>query len=168
MEPLKSPRTYQEQIRILKERNLIINDESFAEAVLSRVNYYRLSAYGLGLHDNNKYKDNITFEIIYRLYEFDVRFRHLLLEVIEIIEVMFRTKIAYHMAIKYGCESYLDDSLFRVKKYHEKFLDDFEKEKHYQGDAAFVKHHEEKYGGKMPIWVAVENLLVWDVIEILR
>lgn len=156
MEQLKPPSTYAEQIEILKERNLIVNDESFAKDVLSRVNYYRLSAYGLGLHENNQYKDGITFDRIYRLYEFDVKFRYLLLEVIEIIEVMFRTKIAYHIAIKYGSEAYLDGSLFREEKFHEKFLEEFAKEKYYQRDAAFVKHHEEKYGGKMPIWVAVE------------
>ncbi|QDR80247.1 Abi family protein [Sporomusa termitida] len=156
MNPLKPPCTFKEQIEILKSRNLIIIDENYAEMILSRVNYYRLSAYGLGLHENNQYKENITFEIIYRLYEFDVRFRYLFLEVIEIIEVMFRTKIAYQMANKYGSECYLNDSLFQVKKYHDKFIEEFALEKYHQRNAAFVKHHEDKYGGKMPIWVAVE------------
>ncbi|MCB2305602.1 hypothetical protein LGL08_00030 [Clostridium estertheticum] len=43
----KIPTTFEEQLEILRNRNLIINDENNAMDILSRVNYYRLSAYML-------------------------------------------------------------------------------------------------------------------------
>lgn len=154
--PLKPPSSIEEQIKILKGRNLVIENEDYAKEVLARVNYYRLSAYGLGLHIDNCYKDGTRFETIYCLYEFDIKFRYVLLEAIENIEVMLRTKIAYHMAVKYGSQCHLDASLFYNAEYHNKFIEEFEKEKERQKDTAFVKHHNCKYEGKMPIWVAVE------------
>lgn len=36
---------YEEQVEILKSRNLIIENEDRAISILQRVNYYRLSAY---------------------------------------------------------------------------------------------------------------------------
>lgn len=180
MEILKTPLTYLEQIELLKNRNLLINDEDFAKKILSSINYYRLSAYGLGLHENNIYKDGVKFEDIYRLYEFDMKFKYILLEAIEKIEIMLRTKIAYHMAISYGNEAHLDSKLFQKEKFHKKFLADLEMEKQNQHNSAFVKHHNEVYGGRMPIWVAVElvsfgklshffsNLLVEDQMTIAK
>jgi len=156
MKDLKLPRTLKDQIQLLKDRNLIIENEEYAEKILYNVNYYRLSAYSLGLRDNDIFKENTTFEKIYRLYEFDVRLRSILLQAIETTEIMFRTKIAYHMANKYGSESYLDVQFFQSEIFYNRFIELFEKEKHQQRDSAFIKHHEDLYGGKMPIWVAVE------------
>lgn len=154
--PLKPPQTFEQQIEILKERNLLIEDEAYAKMILARVNYYRLSAYGLGLHIDDKYKDGTRFETLYCLYEFDVKLRYLLLEAIEIIEIMFRTRIAYHMAIKYDSESHLNESLFYNAEYHKKFVEELTKERERQKDTAFVKHHDCKYEGRMPIWVVIE------------
>jgi abortive infection bacteriophage resistance protein len=177
---LKPPLSYQGQVDLLKSRNLIIENETFAEQVLSHINYYRLSAYGLGLHDGSKFQDHIKFEALYRLYEFDVKIRYILLQAIEFTEVMFRTKIAYHMATKYNSESYLDVQFFQDELFHKEFVDAFTLEKHHQRNAAFIKHHEELYGGKMPIWVAVEifsfgmlsrfygNMIIKDQWEIAR
>ena len=154
---LKPPLSYQEQIDLLKSRNLVIEDENFAAKILSHINYYRLSAYGLGLHaGDNKFKDNIKFDMLYRLYEFDVKIRYILLQAIEFTEIMFRTKISYHMAMKYGSDCYLDAQFFQKADFHEDFVAAFEMEKYHQRDTAFIKHHNETYGGKMPIWVAVE------------
>lgn len=45
MAEIKEPKSFEEQIEILKERGLIIEGEEFAKFVLSNVNYYRLTAY---------------------------------------------------------------------------------------------------------------------------
>ncbi len=156
MKALKKPLSIDEQIKLLKYRNLRIENENFARDVLSKVNYYRLSAYGLGLHKNDIYKDGVCFDDIYQLYEFDAKFRYALLEEIEKIEVMVRTKIAYFLAINYGTESYLEKELFLNKSYHDKFIKDLNDEKNRQKNSAFVKHHLAVYGGKMPVWVVVE------------
>jgi abortive infection bacteriophage resistance protein len=44
---VKKPTTFEEQVNILRERNLQIGDTQYAIEVLSRINYYRLSAYML-------------------------------------------------------------------------------------------------------------------------
>ncbi len=86
MTQLKPALTYDEQIDRLKSvHNLSISDAAALE-IFKKVNYYRLSAYGLGLSqkdDKEKYVDGITLEHIYRLYEFDSMFRNSLVHVIE-------------------------------------------------------------------------------------
>jgi Abortive infection bacteriophage resistance protein len=44
---VKKPTTISEQIIILENRGCIINDRDFAETVLNKINYYRLTAYFL-------------------------------------------------------------------------------------------------------------------------
>ena len=79
---LKEPKTFDEQIDLLKSRGLIIGDEEKAKFILSNINYYRFSAY-----------------------------------------------------------------LIHFKK---------EDEKNNHRNKLFIKHHNEKYNGVLPIWVAVE------------
>jgi len=42
---LKEHTSIKEQIKLLKFRGLVINDEEFAEHILLNISYYRLSAY---------------------------------------------------------------------------------------------------------------------------
>jgi len=42
---LKSPKTFEEQIAILRQHGLKIEDENIAIDILSKLNYYRFSAY---------------------------------------------------------------------------------------------------------------------------
>ena len=43
--PLKKPRSYEEQITLLRNKNLLIKDEEFAKQILIQTGYYRLSGY---------------------------------------------------------------------------------------------------------------------------
>ena len=166
MYPLKPALTYPEQIERLKNvHNLTISDDAVAFEILKKVNYYRLSAYGLGLtqkNDKEKYLDGISLEHIFRLYEFDSRFRNILVHVIEQLEIQLRTQISNFLALKYGSEGYMDSTLFTDKKtkdgesVHAAVIANFKKECGHQKNAPFVKHHMDKYGGHFPVWVAVE------------
>jgi len=158
--PIKTPKTFEEQLEILKNRGLIINDEALALAVLKEINYYRLSGYMLSLKSkDNLFLPNITFENIYSIYKFDKQLRLLLLDIIENIEIKFRTHISYHIAHKYGSVGYRDPKNFNNKEFHSKFLLDLEeninRNKHKE---LFIEHHIKKYAGKFPIWVVVEIL----------
>ena len=144
------------QVELLKSRGLIVNNTTKAIKILSAVNYYRLSAYSLGLRKDDIFFEGTTFEQIYQLYEFDTKLRHVLVSAIEIIEIKFRTKIAYYLAMEHDPMSYLDTSLFKDKIRHETFVAEFEREKERQKGTAFVKHYIDLYNGEMPIWVAVE------------
>lgn len=163
---LKPALTYEEQVEyLIKAHNLSIDDPEKAVRTLKRVNYYRLSAYGIGLtqkEDPEKYKDGIFLRHLHRLYKFDSLFRNKLIHVIEQMEIQLRTQIANYLALKYGPECYMDSDNFIDKKtksgesVHSIIIDNFKKECDHQKNAPFVKHHINKYEGHFPIWVAVE------------
>ena len=166
MVKLKPALTYEEQILRLKNvHNLTIQDEASAIDILKCVNYYRLSAYGLGLTkggNSELYSDGITLEHLYRLYQFDCLFRNHCMHIVEQLEIQLRTQISNHLALKYGPEGYVNPSLFSDKKtkdgelIHTTIIDNFKKECERQKNTPFVKHHLDKYEGHFPIWVAVE------------
>mgnify|MGYP003468992462 CR=1 FL=1 len=56
---VKSFKTIEEQIDILKDRGVIIEDEEVAKKSLANLNYYRLSAYTLTLRKDDHFYDNV-------------------------------------------------------------------------------------------------------------
>ena len=154
---LKEPKTFDEQIDLLKSRGLIIGDEDKAKFILSNINYYRFSAYLIHFkREDETYKENITFEHIYNLYLFDKELRNILIDMLESIEISFRTYISYTLAIKHGSTAYLYKQCLKKQKYFESFIKKLEDEKNNHKNKLFIKHHNEKYNGILPIWVAVE------------
>lgn len=166
MAQLKPALTYEEQItRFKTAHSLLIEDDAAALDILKKVNYYRLSAYGIGLtkkDDRERYIDGISLEHIYRLYQFDSLFRNTLIHVIEQLEIQLRTQISNYLALKYGPECYMNPDYFTEKQtkngelIHSSVVESFKKECDRQKNAPFVKHHNEKYEGHFPIWVAIE------------
>lgn len=151
---VKRPATFEEQVEILKNRGLVISDVDSAIRTLQRINYYRLSAYTLSLKKKDQFLPDITFEHVVALYEFDRRFRYLIMEMVEQVEIAFRTHISYHIAHTYGPLGHLDPEHFDN---HDAFLAELEKEIK-RSQEIFIKHHFEKYEGKIPVWVAIEVL----------
>lgn len=157
-QPLKPPTTFEEQVERLHQRNLIIEDKDIALDTLSKVNYYRFSAYLLPFKQlsNGCYREGTSFSKIYRLYEFDRKLRNILSSVIEPIEVLLKTKIAYYHAHKYGAEGYTNFENFESHDRHNKFMAEFNDAIHKNSKALFVRHHIDNYSAHFPIWVAVE------------
>lgn len=169
MPEVKAFRTYDEQVQHLLDIGLKIDDREFAKDILSQVNYYRLiNAYSLGLYVDdtikNKYQSGVSFFQIFDLYQFDMDLRHILSEQLEEFEILFRTKIAYYIGLHYGPLGHLSRENFRSDEFHKQFVEDFEREKKQQSKSPVVKHHEEKYEGKMPIWAAVEVLSFGTIV----
>ena len=152
---IKTPTTFEEQIEILESRNLKVVDKDAALEVLSRINYYRLSAYMLTFKTNDKFVNGITFEEICGLYEFDKRLRNMLIGILETIEVTFRTQISYLIAHKYGARGHVDASNFINPFYHEGMVKSME-EQVKRSDEIFIQHHISKYKGLFPVWVSIE------------
>lgn len=157
MSTVKPSKTFEQQIEILKNRGLIINDYKEAVFMLSNVNYYRFTAYLLPYKkEDGTYKDGITFEMIASLYRFDKEFRTLLIDILGSIEISFRTYVAYTLANNHKPLGYLRKENFINPTYHNNFLLSLENEKRSNSNKLFIKHHNEKYNGKLPIWVATE------------
>lgn len=160
IKPLKKAKTFDEQVDILQNRNLIIGDREEIKKVLSRVNYYRLSGYFRYFykHGKEEFKEGTKFEDIYRLYKFDEGLRRLVMHLTEVVEISFRTYVAYYIAHNFGEEGHMDVSKFDPKneKHHTKFIDKLNEKINSYEDKEFIKHHKKKYEGKLPIWVVVE------------
>jgi len=162
--PVKPARSYEEQMRRLMEvHNLQIGEAARAQHILSTVNYYRLTTYGKHLRrpdDPERFIDGVSLEHLYHLYQFDMELRHLLLPVLEHFEVQLRAKLSYHLAMTYGSTGYASGANFRPDKQsqgsHKSLMNKFRIEVKRQDDLAFVRHHQTKYGGKFPVWAAVE------------
>jgi abortive infection bacteriophage resistance protein len=122
---IKPPTTFKEQVELYKSRKLHIKDSEYAEKTVQRVNYYRLSAYGLTLKDpiiKDEYLAEASFNKMLSLYEFDRRLRLLLLGALETIEIAFRTHISYETAHKLGPTGYRDKEYFLNETFHQDSL----------------------------------------------
>lgn len=163
---LKAALTYKQQVDRLKDiHKLEIPSEEKAISILSRINYYRLSAYGIGLKRKNEpelYNKGISIDTLYRLYIFDSKFRNILFHTVEHIEIQFRTQMANYLALKYGPECYMNHQYFRsIHNQHGEdvfdiLVNDFTLECKRQKNLPFVVHHNHKYEGHFPIWAAIE------------
>ena len=163
---LKPALTYNQQIaKLVNDHHLKISDTKFAEKILMRVNYYRLSGYGIGLKKPNNgeyYQDTITIEQLFNLYCFDSQFKNDLMRTIEQIEIELRTQIAYCLSIKYGPEVLMNEANFIYKtnkqgqSIYSIIINNLNKEIERQKNKPLVKHHIEKYDRQFPIWVSVE------------
>lgn len=101
----KLPKTFAEQIELLKERGLTIPNEEKAIKVLKNISYNRLSAYWYPMlkapKDEEYFKDNASFETAFHFYQFDSELRMLTFYAIEQVEIALRTQIIYHLSNKY-------------------------------------------------------------------
>ena len=160
----KKHKTFEEQLGILKQRKLIISNDSFVLSKLKHINYYRLSAYFLPFQypknseNENIFLPNTSFENILSSYYFDAELRKIIFEAVESIEIYFRTQIAYFHSLKYDAFGYLKLENFRENKADkfQELQDDILKEKT-RSKEFFIKHFKKKYNSvDLPIWSVVE------------
>ena len=119
---MKSPKTYEEQVKIIKRKGFIVDDDEACESFLKQANYYRLSAYFLPFRNaDGKYFENINFNRIKRIYEFDGRIRNLIFECIETIELYLRTQLSYYCGHAYGALGYLNPDIYNERHNDDKF-----------------------------------------------
>jgi len=154
---LKQPATYKQQIEKLREHGCEVTDEAFCKEALSRISYYRLSAYFLPFRTSQgKYKPNTKFEKVYNLYEFDRKLRSIIFSVIEELEVFLRAQLSYYHTHKYGTDGYMNPKNFNSRHNHVKFVERIAELLKSNSNTAFVKHHMNKYNGQLPLWVMSE------------
>ena len=62
---MKLPKTYEEQVEIIKKKGFIVDDDKMCKSFLKQANYYRLSAYFLPFRKTDgTYYENINFNRI--------------------------------------------------------------------------------------------------------
>ena len=102
----EKPKTFAEQVNLLQRRGLQINNTLKAERVLSSISYNRLSNYWHPFlkvpKEDEIFEKGITFERIFRIYQFDSKLRTLLFNAIEQIEIAVRTQVIYYVSHRYN------------------------------------------------------------------
>lgn len=156
----KPPRTFADQLEILRSHGLDIPDPTKAEFYLSQLNYYRLAAYCLPFeqdHGTHQVVPGTSFDDVLNLYVFDRELRLLLLDAIERIEVSLRTQMAYHLSQRHNTSHpHLNSSLFGNQGKYQDGLSSLRHEVE-KSNEDFIKHLTSKYQEALPpIWAVVE------------
>jgi abortive infection bacteriophage resistance protein len=158
MNQIKPFLSYDEQLEKLSSHGCHIEDVLFARTVLSRINYYRFSAYFLPFKQTDgNYKPGTSFETACRIYEFDRKLRTVLFSAVARIEVFLRSQFAYYHTEHYGPLGYLDSTGFRDKDHdHIRFIKQITDAIKKNEKVLFVQHHIQNYHSQFPLWVITE------------
>lgn len=164
----KEFKTIDEQIQILKSRNIIIENYEKTYNILMKNNYYYLiNGYKNLFLDNTskkeKYINGTNIEEIYTLYNFDKNLKINFLKYLLLIENEINTYIAYEFSKSYGHKNYLIPENFNnsdsKKSLINKFIDDVNLEIQYQykNSNEMIIHYLDNYK-YIPLWVLVRIL----------
>lgn len=164
-----------EQIEILKSRNLIFQNEETAINALSRYGYYEIiNGYKDHFliergHDELGFKQGSTFEHIYALYELDKNISRDLLHALEDFEQTFKQALAYTISENiseldslYCAKSHYNtgkiygrDKQGNIRSDRGRLLKQFKKLKHTDRQPF---HHYIKSHKNIPPWIMVKGL----------
>ncbi len=167
----KQAKSLDEQIALLRSRNVVINDEGKAKEYLADIGFYRLGFYlfpfemtyphldGARSHD---VKPGTTIEEIVALYYYDFDLRAILNRYLSRIEVSIRSSIVYQLSLKYSSDQYWFVNPAVVSA---KFKDSFNKEVYsHLRNKPTIKRHHGKYKGKYaPAWKTVEFMTMGNL-----
>jgi len=155
----KPPLSTSEQATLLINRGLICDDRKRLESYLASIGYYRLSAYWFPYIDQNseQFILETNFNTILNIYIFDRKLRLLVMEAIERIEVSLRAQWGRELALQGGSHAYMDSSLFKCTRKHERNLAKIDRT-FKNSNEKFIKHYKENYDipALPPVWTVVE------------
>ena len=171
----KTFRSLEEQLEILKNKGLVINDESFCKDILLRENYFFLNGYRrmfMKSNDKSRYIDGTTFEEVYSLFLFDRKIRNILFKNILIVENNIKSIISYQLSKKYGYreKDYLKPANFNYSFEHKRQVNDLlaKMKRQIRNNAvthSATRHYVNNYG-YIPLWVLVKVLSFGIVVEL--
>lgn len=169
--------TLDEQIALLRSRNMIISDESKAKEILFDVGYFRMGFYWFPFevsypekhHRTHIFKDGTDFDTAVKLYYFDFNLRNILLKPLSRIEIAFRTKVAYIISNAYVNSPtwFVDTSIVSrqqansfKKKVYDQILDKI---------PLIALHHRHHINDKFaPAWKTLEFMTLGEVVHLFK
>ncbi len=170
MKPFK---TLDEQIEILKNRNLKFKNKEDAKKYLLKYNYYNIvNCYSkFFMNNNGNYEKDTHFEDILEVHHFDKEIKNTILKYILEVERHFKSILAYNYAKFYkdNSEMYLNVSSYN-ENYKLKAIDimlsiykEIDKRSRHKTNNS-IKHYYTKYK-TVPIWVLIDYLTFGKVIN---
>lgn len=171
----KTFKSLEEQIEIMKNKGLVINDESFCKEVLLRENYFFLNGYRRAFmknRDKSRFINGTTFEELYSLFLFDRKIRNILFKNILIVENNIKSIISYQLSKKYGYreKEYLKPTNFNYSFDNKRQVNDLisKMKRQIKNNAvthSATRHYVTNYG-YIPLWVLVKVLSFGIVVEL--
>ena len=162
---------YDQQVeKLTRDKGLIItdNERQIARAKLNEIGYFTLiGGYKDLLRDpaTKKYFDNVTFDDILEIYNFDTSIRELFFHYICKIEKHMRSIISYEFCYIHGesQSKYLDCNTYNYQGNNQKKRRQIEKLTRILTDLTtstkyqYIKHQKDAYGN-IPLWVLINAL----------
>ncbi|HFI0790476.1 TPA: Abi family protein [Streptococcus suis] len=164
-------KTIDEQIEILKSRNLTFLHEPSAKRILATVGYYELiNGYkDIGIETGETFKDGFTFEQLFHVFNMDKEIRSAVNAAILEIEAHLRTALSYIVAKHYTA----DQNIYLNRENYERGDDKFQTSqrdkllkkchKIINDDSHPYKHYREKHGN-VPPWILVKGMTFGNLI----
>lgn len=172
----KPPTTYQNQVEIVKERNLNVPNEPRALRYMQQIGYYRLSAFYLPFQQTKDwFNDGTEFDDIITLYKFDRKLRLLVFDCIERIEVAIRTQLTYTLAHNHSSSHWHDNKAIFKPAYKNRYGKVFDTYQDFQNiiqrsctakkPEVFIKHYLDTYHTPTtpPSWMCTELLTIGEL-----
>lgn len=167
-------------VALLWSRGMMIEDEAYAARCLSRIGYYRLSAYWYPWREfapaepgersarrSDRFVAGASFDRALHFYFFDKSLRLMLSDALERVEVAMRALLVEVLG-RIGPYSYRDPRSYSAHMTKrdpetgiaplEGFLDGLDRS-FSRSKEEFAKHFRDRYLGPPPIWIAVG---AWD------
>ncbi|WP_289060487.1 Abi family protein [uncultured Zobellia sp.] len=169
----KLPKTFEEQVQLLKKRGLVIPNEKKAERILTYISYNRLSNYWYPMLKQPKeeeiFKEGSSFETIFKLYQFDSELRAITFQAIEQIEIAVRTQIIYHFSHHYNSGFWYEQSkAFSKFPSFVQFLNKITKNVQDTKQEYILKYHRKYEQFLPPSWKSFELLTFTNLLSILK
>ncbi len=169
----KLPKTFSEQVDLLKSRGLNVPNEKKAENILTYVSYNRLSNYWYPMLKNPKedelFKENSYFDTIFRLYQFDSELRTITFQAIEQIEIAVRTQVIYHFSHEHNSGFWYEKSeVFSKYPNFVQLLSKITKNVQETKQEYILKYHRKYEQYLPPSWKSFELLTFTNLLSILK
>ena len=167
-------KTYDEQVSLLISRGMYVHDSSWAASQLRQINYYRLSGYWYpfralradSLGRSDRFFSGTDLRDVIALHDFDARLRSAVFTALSAIELTIRARLGHELGRINPYIHLLPDRLgasarrpgdgtpsLKYARWREQYAAELARSRE-----DFVDHHRRKYGGRLPIWAAIEIL----------
>lgn len=164
---MKQYKSNEELLNHLISKGVTIKNRESALDAIEKYTYYSIvNTYKEVFKNNDKYIDNVTFEEIYALYDFDKNLKSIFLKYTLEIEQVVKSLIANTVSEKYGIKNYLEYNCFDQsvdKDSVDKILLNIDEEisKNY-GKHAAINHYKDTYGF-IPPFVLVKIMTMGEI-----
>ncbi len=118
---MKEYKSNEELLEYLISKNIIVNNKEDALEKIEKYTYYSIvNSYKMTFKNSlGNYKDNVTFDEIYALFNFDKNIKYLFLKYTLEIEMQIKALMANHISKTYGIQYYLKEDNLDFNSNHE-------------------------------------------------